>query len=215
MKFNADSRLGNSSVWVSFLARNFLDGVWNRNCWNLMAKEQRVFWALPPKVHKGGPCLMIIISSSFSFSAILFLPADNIEWGGPKRDGDAEVLGLRGRHYIFIVGQPSAKALTLGRVAVAGGTFLFSIPLPLFSGLCFQRILAWLPHKMKQNVVRVSFGFRRAEKIGIAALVLGWQDGRMAGRKDGRTAGISTGVEAPNVLQATKDSAAELMKPIN
>lgn len=38
---------------------------------------------------------------------------------------------------------------------------------------------------------------------------------RTAGWQDERTAGISTGVEAPNVLQATKDSAAELMKPIN
>lgn len=68
------------------------------------------------------------------------------------------------RHYIFIVGQPSAK--TLGVKEKGASRFLNSIPLPLFSGLCFQRILAWLPHKMKQNVVRVSFGFERTTSGG-------------------------------------------------
>jgi len=55
---------------------------------------------------------MMIISSSFSFSAILFRP-----WLLTIRTGKLEgrrIVEVR-RHYIFIVGQPSAKTFREGK----------------------------------------------------------------------------------------------------
>jgi len=60
---------------------------------------------------------------------------------------------------IFSLLVSQARRLSGGGEKKEKSHFLGLNPLPLFSGLCFQRILAWLPHEMKQNVVRVSFGF--------------------------------------------------------